>query len=362
MTVDLEAIARRSGCDISSLKLALPLVEQGFAPPFLARYRRDELGGVSEPALWMLQRSIRSEQSLAARRDELMKLWQRTRLADKSIEKAIRDAKSKSAIGRVARRLKNEPADPNATIPAEVWVASRLLNPEPGDSTDVAEVAAAVGQGEHADQIAQNIDRALARRLAEHPQVLGAAVRWLTANASIKFLEVSDPNVDTKGDDDSSGAAAHDFSSQDRPGTEPGANWPSPEQLTSAPEPKKSETEAVAPAEATTEETPVTVADAAVVGEVAEATIEDVVLSDRVTGTMASWLKSSLRSAGYLDSEPGQPPRDYGSATDAHRRWRDIWSAGQAVGPIGEVEPVAAIVDRLTAQYRQSIDRLAPQR
>jgi len=95
---------------------------------------------------------------------------------------------------------------------------------------------------------------------------------------------------------------------------------------------------------------------------VIEATIEDVVLSDRVTGTMASWLKSSLRSAGYLDSEPGQPPRDYGSATDAHRRWRDIWSAGQAVGPIGEVEPVAAIVDRLTAQYRQSIDRLAPQR
>ena len=290
MTVDLEAIARRSGCDISSLKLALPLVEQGFAPPFLARYRRDELGGVSEPALWMLQRSIRSEQSLAARREELMKLWHRTRLADKSIEKAIRDAKSKSAIGRVARRLKSEPADPNATIPAEVWVASRLLNPEPGDSIDVAAVAAAVGQAEHADQITQTIDRALARRLAEHPQVLGAAVRWLTANASIKFLEVSDPNVETKGDDDSPAHGAHDAASQDRPRTEPGANWPSPEQLTSA-TPEKSVPESVeesapesvaleaesAPTETeATEETPVTVADAAVIGEIAEATIEDV--------------------------------------------------------------------------------------
>ncbi|HBJ35460.1 MAG TPA: RNA-binding protein [Planctomycetaceae bacterium] len=272
MTVDLEAIARRSGCDISSLKLALPLVEQGFAPPFLARYRRDELGGVSEPALWMLQRSIRSEQSLAARREELTKLWQRTRLADKSIEKAIRDAKSKSAIGRVARRLKSEPADPNAAIAPEVWVASRLLNPEPGDSTDAAELAVAVGQAEHAEQIAQNIDRALARRLADHPQVLGAAVRWLTGNASIKFLEVSDPNVDSKGDDEP-GGNAHDANSLDRPRTEPGANWPSPEQLTSTP--------AEMPAQATSvadspEETPVTVEDAAVVGEVAEATIEDV--------------------------------------------------------------------------------------
>jgi len=300
MTVDLEAIARRSGCDISSLKLALPLVEQGFAPPFLARYRRDELGGVSEPALWMLQRSIRSEQSLAARREELTKLWQRTRLADKSIEKAIRDAKSKSAIGRVARRLKSEPADPNATIAADVWVASRLLNPEPGDSIDVAEIAASVGQAEHADQIAQTIDRALARRLSEHPQVLGAAVRWLTANASIKFLEVSDPNVDTKGDDEAPGQGTHDATNQDRPKTEPGANWPSPEQLTSA--------------------MPITVADAAVVGEVAEATIEAV--QDEVQAGEAS--EVIVADPVAVDAPPAEtpaatdaPPAETPAATDA---------------------------------------------
>lgn len=296
MTVDLEAIARRSGCDISSLKLALPLVEQGFSPPFLARYRRDELGGVSEPALWMLQRSIRSEQSLAARREELTKLWQRTRLADRSIEKAIRDAKSKSAIGRVARRLKSEPADPNATIPADVWVASRLLNPEPGDSIDVAEVALAVGHADHAEQIAQTIDRALARRLAEHPQVLGAAVRWLTTNASIRFLGVSDPNVDTKGDDEALGHGSHDAASLDRPGTEPGANWPSPEQLTSA--------------------MPITVVDAAVVGDVAEATIESVedeVQAGQASEVIAADPATADAPAPSTDAPPAETPADVAS-------------------------------------------------
>jgi|GEM_PF-674893 len=225
MTVDLEAIARRSDSDLSALKLALPLIEQGFAPPFLARYRRDELGGVGEGALWTLMRSIRSDRALGVRREELMKVWQRTRLADSSLEKAIRDAKSKSAISRVARRLKNEPQDPAATIAPEVWVASRILNPEPGDSGDIAALAAAVGQGEHLDQVNAGLDRALAKRLAEHPQIQAAAVRWLTANASIRFLEVSDPNIESRQESEAHVAPA------ERPETEPGANWPSPEQL-----------------------------------------------------------------------------------------------------------------------------------
>lgn len=228
MTVDLEAIARRSDSDLSSLKLALPLIEQGFAPPFLARYRRDELGGVGEGALWTLMRSIRSDRALGVRREELMKVWQRTRLADSSLEKAIRDAKSKSAISRVARRLKNEPQDPAATIAPEIWVASRILNPEPGDSGDITALAAAVGQAEHLAQIDAGLDRALAKRLAEHPQIQATAVRWLTANASIRFLEVSDPNIESRQE-----AEAH-LPATERPETEPGANWPSPEQLDAA--------------------------------------------------------------------------------------------------------------------------------
>ena len=235
MTVDLDAIARRSGSDLSSLKLALPLIEQGFEPPFLARYRRDELGGVSEAALWMLQRQLRAERALESRREELTKQWQRTRLADASLAKAIVDAKTKTAINRVARRLKSEPIDPAVAIAPETLVATRLLNPQSGDSADIASIADAVGQTDQLARINESLDQALAKRVAESPQVLGAAIRWLTANASIRFIEVGDPNLESKRDDESSAAASHvDPNLSDRPQTEPGANWPSPDQLTSA--------------------------------------------------------------------------------------------------------------------------------
>lgn len=88
------------------------------------------------------------------------------------------------------------------------------------------------------------------------------------------------------------------------------------------------------------------------------ATIEDIVLSDQVTGTMASWLKASLQSAGYLDRTSDQPLRDYGSVTDAHRRWRDIWSAGQAVQHIEARENVASIVVKLTSEFHQAVEGL----
>lgn len=231
MTVDLEAIARRSGCEVSSLKLALPLVEQGFSPPFLARYRRDELSGLSEPALWMLQRQVRSERTLAARRHELTQIWERTRLADLSIRRAIQEARGKGSMNRAARRLKNETVDPNANISPALWVASRILNPQPGDPTEIEKLAEAVGQGGQAAEIAAALEPVLTKRLADHPQIVATAVRWLNNNASIKFLEVSDPNIDTSVAEASTPESALDAAHSDRPRTEPGEHWPSPEQL-----------------------------------------------------------------------------------------------------------------------------------
>lgn len=58
MNVDLEAIAQRGRCDVSSLRIALPLLQQGYSPPFLARYRRDELGGLDESSLWALATAL----------------------------------------------------------------------------------------------------------------------------------------------------------------------------------------------------------------------------------------------------------------------------------------------------------------
>ncbi len=107
MSVDFEAIAQRGRCEVSSLRLALPLLEQGYTPPFLARYRRDELGELDESSLWALSSALQSERQVASRRDELHEAWERTSLRDPAIGHAIKKSNSLRMLARLGRRLKS---------------------------------------------------------------------------------------------------------------------------------------------------------------------------------------------------------------------------------------------------------------
>ena len=86
---------------------------------------------------------------------------------------------------------------------------------------------------------------------------------------------------------------------------------------------------------------------------------DDLIVSSAITGTPASWLKPSLRAAGMDPDALGGPiTRDY-SGDAAHKRWRDIWAAGQGLQKVGAVEPTAVVVDRLEAEYRAAAARFA---
>jgi nitronate monooxygenase len=86
--------------------------------------------------------------------------------------------------------------------------------------------------------------------------------------------------------------------------------------------------------------------------------LDDLVVSSAITGTAASWLRPSLAAAGYDPDALGGPVRrDYGG--DPAKQWRDLWAAGQGIGAVGGVEPVAAIVDRLDTEFRAAAGRLA---
>jgi nitronate monooxygenase len=88
-------------------------------------------------------------------------------------------------------------------------------------------------------------------------------------------------------------------------------------------------------------------------------TIDDLVVSAGLTGTPASWLKPSLVAHGLDPNKlPTDTARNYDSNTaPAAKRWRDVWAAGQGVGAIKEIEPVASVVHRLEAEYRQAQSR-----
>ncbi|MDB5967011.1 MAG: nitronate monooxygenase [Polaromonas sp.] len=94
---------------------------------------------------------------------------------------------------------------------------------------------------------------------------------------------------------------------------------------------------------------------------VVDSTVDDLVISAGITGTAASWLKPSLRALGIdPDNMPAAPERQYDSNRPvAARKWMDVWAAGQGLGTIRAIEPVAAVVDQLAAEYAAAFARMA---
>ena len=81
----------------------------------------------------------------------------------------------------------------------------------------------------------------------------------------------------------------------------------------------------------------------------------DIVYSNLFTGVHGNYLRGSIEAAGLdPDDLPQSDPSamDFGSGgnTDA-KAWKDIWGAGQGIGPIQEVVPTAELVARLGRQY-----------
>lgn len=92
-------------------------------------------------------------------------------------------------------------------------------------------------------------------------------------------------------------------------------------------------------------------------GMVLEATAEDIVTSDRLTGVKANFMRKSLLAAG-LDpnstTRGGPGEKGFGEGGSSYKAWRDVWSAGHGAGAVKSLRPTAAIVDELAQQYAQA--------
>jgi nitronate monooxygenase len=85
---------------------------------------------------------------------------------------------------------------------------------------------------------------------------------------------------------------------------------------------------------------------------VVEASFSDLVLTNSFTGANAYYLRQSIERAGYDPDNlaPGQGMNLRGSERKI-KAWKDVWSAGQGVGSVDAIEPVADIVARLSREY-----------
>ena len=89
---------------------------------------------------------------------------------------------------------------------------------------------------------------------------------------------------------------------------------------------------------------------------VLRASVEDLVLSRALTGADAWYLRESIVAAGLdPDSLTGKSKVDWRDSQGQLKAWRDIWSAGQGVDNVRAVEPVASIVERLSAEYAAAL-------
>jgi nitronate monooxygenase len=86
----------------------------------------------------------------------------------------------------------------------------------------------------------------------------------------------------------------------------------------------------------------------------------DVIYSSLFTGVHGNYLRSSIEAAGL---DPDKLPEgdvktmDFGSGSA--KAWRDIWGSGQGIGAVTKVQPAAAYVAELAAQYEEAKTELS---
>jgi nitronate monooxygenase len=97
--------------------------------------------------------------------------------------------------------------------------------------------------------------------------------------------------------------------------------------------------------------------------EIVRSAAGDIVYTDLFSGVHGNYLKHSVISAGFdpLNLPKSDPKKmNFGSGSGVEKKvWRDIWSAGQGVGQIDAVVPVAEVVAQLAQEYTAARQRLS---
>ncbi|MFM8414331.1 MAG: Tex-like N-terminal domain-containing protein [Planctomycetota bacterium] len=92
--IDLRLIARRLGLPAAGVQAVLELLDAGNTIPFVARYRRDQTGGLDEEAVRQVQSAIARARQLADRKQTILRTIQGQGKLTPELEAAIHAAES----------------------------------------------------------------------------------------------------------------------------------------------------------------------------------------------------------------------------------------------------------------------------
>jgi nitronate monooxygenase len=93
---------------------------------------------------------------------------------------------------------------------------------------------------------------------------------------------------------------------------------------------------------------------------VIESRVEDIIYTDAFSGVNANYLIPSIKQVG-LDPEKLQRKEkiDFSELGNPNiRAWKDVWSAGQGVGAVTQIQSLAEIVAELKQQYETAKEKI----
>jgi nitronate monooxygenase len=83
-----------------------------------------------------------------------------------------------------------------------------------------------------------------------------------------------------------------------------------------------------------------------------QAGAEDIVTTAAISGVRGNWLRASLERSGFDFSLIERAKKiDFSSMQGDTKAWKTIWSAGQSVGSVRAVQPVADIAEELATDF-----------
>ena len=193
-------IGRELGIPRPQVESVVRLLDEGNTIPFLARYRKEQTGGLDEEVLRTIEQRLEYLRNLANRRAEVIRLIDEQGALTPEIAQALEAASTLQRVEdiyrpfRPKRRTRASVARERGLEPLADWLMSR---PVAGDPLQRAGEFVDVDRGVNtADEALAGARDIIAETLADDPEVRAFVRQWTTRNGTI-VCEAVDPAART---------------------------------------------------------------------------------------------------------------------------------------------------------------------
>ena len=194
------AISRELGVSRPQVESVVRLLDEGNTIPFLARYRKEQTGGLDEEVLRAIEQRVEYLRNLGDRRAEVIRLIDEQGALTPEIARALEAASTLQRVEdiyrpfRPKRRTRASMARERGLEPLAAWLMSQ---PAAGDPLQQAAGFADPDKGvDTADQALAGARDIVAEIVADDPEVRAFVRQWTTRNGMI-VSEAVDPAART---------------------------------------------------------------------------------------------------------------------------------------------------------------------